>query len=203
MSSLTDAGLCNLALLKIGEKQIIDSLEQNNAPAKACKVLFATTRDKILESVPWSFATKRVTLAELETSSRDGWEYVYTAPSDMLAPQYIWMGVRNPPPEARIPFAIELNDDDSGQVVLCDLSPASLVYTKALPSLATWSNLACDAFAWALAAELALALPIKPALGLQALRGAKAALATAWAADARKGQEDQLPDSELITVRGL
>jgi hypothetical protein len=198
----TEAQLCNIALLRTGERQTIDSLEEATEAARACKSLYAPARDACLEDHQWSFATKRVVLAET-TQTRDGWTYAYAMPSDCLVPRYIYAGLRNPAPASRIRFAVELNDAGDGSLLLGDFEAAGypLVYTARVETVALFTPLFVDALAWRLAIDLALAITVKPQVGLAMRQGYQQALNRAIASDLRLGEDDVEPESELISVR--
>ena len=113
--------VANLALGLCGQRQLIDSLNEDTTEAQMAKAYFASTRDELLQSFAWRFATKRAVLA-LSTETREGWLYCYVAPNDMLleAPLRIWDGDREPGSGGRIPFTIELNDAGDGHLILTD-----------------------------------------------------------------------------------
>lgn len=200
MAALTAAGVCNMALGYVGERQTINSLTEDNAPAMACATYYDETVRACLVQHWWRFSTKRATLA-LSTEERDGWTYAYALPSDCLQPQYLWSGARNPARDQLIPFDTELNDAGTNQILLTDLADAVLVYTKLVTNPAQWSPVFGKAVAWALAAELALVLPVKPEVAMRVGQQAPIWLERAAAID-EAGRQDDLPqDPELIRVR--
>lgn len=197
----TPAQVCNLALLRVGQRQLIDSLDENSLQARTCKALYATARDSALEACWWPFATRRANLP-LTNSTRSGWGYVYTAPADCLQARYIYSGSRTPSAANRIAFSLELNDTGNGRIICTDQQAPELVYTAQLTTEALWPGLFVNAMAWRLAVELCLALPIKPQVALAMDRGLEKAMAAAIATAMREGQEDAEPDSEFVTIRG-
>jgi hypothetical protein len=197
---LTEAGLCNVALLRVGERQTIDNLDEMTESAMACKALYGLARDELLEATWWRWATRRTVLAALATETRSGWGSVYALPADCVTARYIYAGQRNPSADSRIPFLIEASD--SGRVLLTDEVEAELVYTARIETVALFPARFADALAWRLAVDLMLAIPVKPQLATIVERKAQASLATAIAADRNEAQEDAEPDSEFIRVRG-
>lgn len=198
----TEAQLCNIALLRVGERQTIDSLEETTEAARACKSLYAPARDACLEEHWWTFATKRVVLAT-STEERAGWEYAFAMPSDCLVPQYIYTGIRNPAPASRLRFAQELNDAGDGYLILGDFDSTTspLVYTSRIENVRLFPPMFADAVAWRLAVDLALGLTVKPQVGLAMRQGYQIALNRAIASDLRLGEDDVEPDSEFISIR--
>lgn len=201
MGLASDAAVANVALLRVGQRQLLDSLDEPTAEAQACKALFSQARDATLEAAWWAFATRRQVLALL-LQERTGWTFVYALPAGCVAARYLWAGVRNPPEADRIPFTIEAADDGTSRVLLTDQPLAELVYTGPAPNPAVWSASFTDAVAWRLAADLVLALPVKPQLAANALTMAARSLAISQAVERAQGQADVEPDAEAIRARG-
>lgn len=199
----TVAGVCNLALGMVGQRQLIDSIGEETTEAIACKLLYGPARDECLAAFRWSFSTKRALLA-LSTEEREGWDLVYVAPSDMLidGPRYVWDGSRATPVDLRIPNALELNDAGTGYLLLTDEPDAELIYAAQLNTVALWSNAFVKAVAARLAVDLALMLPVKPELSARLEPRAQLALAHAAARDSNAATPDAEPESESIRVRG-
>ena len=207
--ALTDAQICSVGLLRIGERQVIDDLNASSAPARNCKSLYPLALAALLEEFKWKFATRRATLAQLAIAgvsvTRDGWGSVYSLPGDCAVVHYIYPGTTNPSSDARIPFERELADDAGGlpsiPVLLTNLSPASLVYTSNKVPTALFPGLFADALAWRMAYELALALAVKPAVGEKMLREYGVAWKKAAASDLRQSQQAPPPDSSFVRGR--
>lgn len=220
----TEAQICNLALLRVGQRQTIDSLNEATEPAQLCSVLYPAARDALLCRHPWRWATRHQVLAEL-TETRSGWAHVYALPTDCLEPRYIFSGIRPgqgavplssadllgvtavsmlPAINGRatqIPFSVEASVDGARRVLVTDWDDAELVYTAALEVVPVFPPLFCDALAWRLTADLALSLAVKPALAEAAEKYAAQALGRAAAADLNAAQPDPRPDSSYIAVR--
>ena len=81
MASSTE--ICNRALVKLGEKTILD-LSDDSKPARICNLLYEPTRDYVLRSHPWNFAIKRVELAQNVAGPLYDYDYSYTLPADCL-----------------------------------------------------------------------------------------------------------------------
>jgi hypothetical protein len=192
--------ICNIALLRAGCTETIDSLAESTEEAEAANVHYGPARDALLEEFSWPFATRRATLA-LSTETRTGWDYVYDLPGDCLAPRSIVGEFRTPGEGEEIPFAVELSDDGSTKLLLTDQENAVLSYTSQVESVGLFSPLFVDALAWRLASEFALALPVKPQVGMAMKQGYEAALLRAGASMLRQSKEDAAPDSEFIRER--
>lgn len=81
MASETE--IANSALIKVGAATILD-IDDNVKSAKLCKRRYYELRDKLLRTYPWSFAIKRVELAQIATAPAYGFDYAYQIPSDSL-----------------------------------------------------------------------------------------------------------------------
>lgn len=201
MPLLTEAAICNLALLRVGQRQTIDSLEEDTTEAMVCKAIYAHTRDRLIEAAWWQFATKRATLA-LTSEERSGWAYIYALPSDCVVARYIWAGARSRAKDELIPFSLELSDAGTSRVLCTDEAEAELIYTADIGTPALFSSKFQDALAWSLAAELTLSLTVKPQLASQALQMAAISLRDAIASDRAQAEPDTQPDAEHLRARG-
>jgi hypothetical protein len=206
----SEAQLSSISLLRIGQKQTINSLDDRSASAQACKALFANARDSLLETLDWPFARRRATLAAT-TLTRSEWSFVYSLPTNCLAPRWITTGLQAADADTKIPFAIE-GDDSVGtnRVLLTDQDDAELVFTAGGPNAgnpgqawppALMPPLFVDALAWKLACDLTLALPVKPGtLELMEKRFA-IALGAAAAASRNQQRDPKLPTPRFIKAR--
>jgi hypothetical protein len=206
--------ICNKALLRVGQRQLIGDLAEDTTEAQACNALYDMAVDEVLSEVPWRWATLRATLALIGVNAPMGWAYAYALPEDCITARYVLPeSVAAPifPPnfdtsqsapgrEGRVPFIIKYNAT-SGRSLFTDQENASLVYTARVTVVPHFPPLFVDALAWKLASDLALALPVKPQVGLAMLQGYKQALAVAVLMDVSQGQTDTPPDAEHIRVR--
>lgn len=81
--AITDVGICNSALAKVGAQRIL-SLNDNSVPAKVCKEQYEKVRDELLYSHPWNFAMGRATLAPSVTPPVFDWSNQFPLPTDAL-----------------------------------------------------------------------------------------------------------------------
>jgi hypothetical protein len=221
---VSDVDICNRALIRIGQKQLIASRTEDSVPAQLCDALFDQVRDEVLEAFPWPILTKHATLAQL-TSTRSGWAYAYALPVDCLSPRYVFNGFRpggSALPLASlasqlaaswqsqplvavadpIPFSLEMSDDGDSRVLVTDQPAAELIYTAASTAPGLWPPSLCNAIAWKLASELALGIPVKVDQHRLFDQQYRLALAEAGATALRGQRDDPEPDSDIITVRG-
>lgn len=195
----SDAEICNLALARIGSTSFIDSLEEATAEAQVCRVLYPQARDAQLQASDWSFALRRAELVRLPGFERSGWGAAFALPPDCLVPRSIFSGLRNPRMDQAVPWTIEEGADQ--RILLCDLDAAELQYTARITAPTLLPPLFVDALAWAMACELAIAIPVKEGIEARARQQHQLALSRAIAADLNQGQPDPPPESPLISVR--
>lgn len=222
----TEANICNMGLARLGVTEYITDLASDQSEeAETCNIFYAQLRDACLAAFPWPFATRRATLAPLAGEpARDGWQYVFAVPDGCLKPRKIWptgvnislfnaypnaglvnsvisMNPRTPRSDQRIPFAIEKATADDSQVLLCDLETAVLFYTARVVDPARFPPMFTEAFAWLIAAEVAMPLTKKTDKAEWARKMYETKIREAWADALSTGQEDVVPDSEMITGR--
>lgn len=80
----TAVSICSDALILIGAKPI-SSFNDGTDEASVCDRLYPDIRDSTLVMYPWSFATKKIGLAQLLTAPTNVWKYAYQLPGDRLA----------------------------------------------------------------------------------------------------------------------
>lgn len=85
MASFVD--ISNMALSHHGSDAIVSSIDPPDGSVEAghCARFLPIARVELLESSTWSFATRRVALAEV-TNPSPVWAYAYALPSDKVKP---------------------------------------------------------------------------------------------------------------------
>ena len=84
MASVVD--ICNLALSYLGDEATLASVDpaEGSAQADHCARFFPIALGYMLEQRAWSFATRRVELADLSGIDLGGWKHVYAHPQDCV-----------------------------------------------------------------------------------------------------------------------
>lgn len=204
MSAVTsDTQVANMALGACGQRQTIDSLNENSAEALACRTYFATVKQSILQEMNWPWAQKRASLALLSGVEVEGWAYAYAVPSDLLNADAIERIESGAQVDVEpIPFSLELNAAGNQFIIATDAVLPELVYTRDV-ALALWPAKAVQAFAAELAVHVALMLPVKPELagGLKGVATQK--LSEAIAASGNAINQRPIPNAEVIRRRGI
>lgn len=203
---VTPAQICNLGLLKAGEKQFIDALSDASELAQVSNLIYEPCRDEVLEAFWWPFATRRADLAVLADSeddayARSGWAYTYAVPADMLAPRYIETGIQNPAPDQQIPMLWEDDANQSRGVILTNQTSAELVYTRRTTETGKFSAKFVNALAWRLAYEFTFGIPVKPGVAERMLQGYMMALNDAAASSFKHSTPPPPPRPAAIRAR--
>lgn len=159
MASVVD--ICNLAMSRLGDSANISSIDppESSPQAEYCAQFWPIARDAALEAFPWSFATRRVTLAEVATES-SAWAYAYALPSNclrVLAVQDFESGSDTGIDSASAvqqPFVVE-SLSSGAMAILTDQAQAAARYVVRVTDSTKYSPMFVDAVAWLLASHLA------------------------------------------------
>ncbi|MGE4313028.1 MAG: hypothetical protein AB7E85_01990 [Pseudobdellovibrionaceae bacterium] len=81
--ALNDVALCSRALIRIGANPIL-SFDDGSAESEIASALYSSTRDALLSTYGWSFATGQIALSRLEATPSADYDYAYGLPSDFL-----------------------------------------------------------------------------------------------------------------------
>ncbi len=81
----TEVDICNAALSLLGSAADVVSIDpvEGGRFAERCAREYPISRNLVLESFDWSFATRRTSLA-LTAKDKNGWAYEYAKPSDAV-----------------------------------------------------------------------------------------------------------------------
>lgn len=197
----TDIEICNLALSHLGIGKEIASFTEKSQEAQACNRFFDETRDTVMRSLAWPFATKFVTLGLVEEDPTSEWGFSYRYPSDCFTARRIFSGDRNDSPQTRVPY--KLGNDDQGTLIYTDQEDAELEYTVLVDDPQLWP---AD-FRMALSFLLAVYMAPRLAAGDPFKLGERAAtlygrtMAAASANAYNEQQDEQPPDAEMIRER--
>jgi len=207
--------VCNLALSHIRGGSI-NALTEASIQAQQCKLLYPILRDMVLESVPWQFATKIVSLAQLTNVAIFNYAYAYQYPNDCLKIKRLiinwetvnrtdsqFYGTRLPAMNTEAPVPYQIFNEGGVRVIATNYSDMRIEYTSRVTDTNLFSNQFIMALSHLLASELAI-----PIVGANEGRNFKSdslkqysMMIKAAAAGMMNEQYAMMPDSEFITVR--
>ncbi len=167
-ASLTPVGLANLALIKIGSRNVIGSLSENSPEGRALSSWYKISLAQTLESFNWNFCRKRLLLEVHADDPPPDWGFRYKWDSSMLILRELY----NPlgPNADAIPYTVEMSDDGS-KSILTNLEDATMIYTRDVTDdsfVTLYPPSFINAFTSALAANIAFTIT-----GSQAIAQAK------------------------------
>lgn len=194
MNSVT--ALVNGALERIGA-DLITSLDDGSVNANKVLQLYTDLRDDLLASNDWSFAAKRVQLAQLGTVPAFEFDHAYALPSDWLRTIAVH---DNDAGVGTFPYRQE--NQDGIKVLLASREQVYLRYVYRLEDPAYWSASFKVAMIYALAQDLAIPVASSNAMEQRYARKAGAKLAQARSIDSMGSFPIQRPLGSWALSRG-
>jgi hypothetical protein len=144
----SETTIANLALSKLGAGRIID-LDEESPEAQACRLHYAETRDEVLRSHRWNFATKPQTLVEAVGTPSFGWNHQFILPSDCLRVLEVngWRLSQRPGH-----WGVE------GKILLCNDPGADIRYIQRITDCNLFDSIFVEAITLKLASKIARAV---------------------------------------------
>lgn len=212
----TQIDLCNAALLRAGTRSTITSLDDGSAEATACGAFWQMCLDTLFSAYQWRFC--RVTATGTGAPSTDPqWGYEFQRPADCVCVHKVLSAAppHHPPAdhEARralfqcaLPFGEGVGTagtTETGPVIRTNHGSVLVQYASNAQPIDNWRQPFREAFTWALAAEIAIAVTGSGEVANQMRSMAAQALQQAMQADQVIEQKtaDYVPD--WIKVRGM
>lgn len=106
---ISDTKICNMALGKIGSKRINDILTDTSPQAQQCRLHFEQTRDSLIRSHFWRFASARRSLSQDTVDPDFEYESQFILPTDFLRRKSVFGDTGPPMGNTRFTYAIEGN----------------------------------------------------------------------------------------------
>lgn len=177
--------ICNIALSNLGD-QLITSLTEANARARACNLRFNDTRDAVLRSHPWNCAMSRATLA---VSGTPDWGYTnsFALPTDCLRV----LDVEDPDTEWKI----------EGRNIVSDGSTIKIRYIAQITDTTLFDSTLVQAIALKLAWEIAETLTGNIDLKREMWQKYQFAISEARSNDAMEGTPEKIEADEWLLAR--
>jgi hypothetical protein len=168
----TDIEICNSALIKVGAGRIV-SLDEDSASARLCKEQYPKVLLDLLRAHPWSFAIKRVQLAET-TQPEYGYVSAFQLPNDCLRVL-----------EMEGHETIEWRKE--GRTIVTDASTVKIKYISSNIPPGNFDNNFAEALAAKIAADICYSLVQSVTLREQLMNEAQMKLAQARSFDSQEG----------------
>ena len=143
--------ICNMALSRIGAS-IIERMDEDSENARICSQFYDACRRSELRNYPWTFATRRVKLALINSKPFD-YTYAYRYPSDALYIRKLYNAEQG---WSLKDVKHQIIGDVDGKIILTNVELAGCEYTADVEEAATFDSEFCSALAWAIAMEIAV-----------------------------------------------
>jgi len=183
---MTDIGIANIALVLIGEDTIISMDSGEGEKQRKLNAIYNSTRDEVLRSYPWGFATTQGTLGLLTEVPTYTYSYAYQLPSDCIKIQST---------EGDTEYKIH------GRTLYSDEATLNVTYTKRVTDSEQFDPSFTNAFAAKLAFKLAYALPNSTSLQSICKQYYDEAIREARGVDSQEDTGDPLFSDELSEAR--
>lgn len=126
MMAISVTGICNMALGRIGAKRINDFGDASDIKPEAiqCRLHYEQTRDALIRSHYWRFASVRAALSQDTNDPAFEWDNQFILPNDFMRLKSVFSDNFTVTENTRFSFAIE------GQRLLTNESSVKLRYIK-------------------------------------------------------------------------
>ncbi len=179
----TEVSICSNALRRLGDDPIT-SLTEDTERARLCNAFYEDTRDYVLRSHSWNFATTRATLPQLSTTPIYEYSYQYALPTDPYCLRVLSMEYND------YIYKIE-HVAGIGRVLLSNEDTAKILYVARITDTTQFDSMFVDCLTAKLAAELAYPVTNSTTLQTQMEKLYMAKISEARAID---GQETFIDD---------
>lgn len=160
----TSVDICNLALSILGDDGTVVSLIPPNCSDQAghCARWYPVALRRILESNPWSFATKRSQLTKLNNvdASIYGYKGAYALPSQFMralkieSAEYLSEGIDSDLYPELGHFELGLVENNTNRVLFCNVTDPVLTYVAYVDNASLFPGYFVDALMLLLASYL-------------------------------------------------
>lgn len=183
MASKVD--IWNLALSHIAHRAVIADPDEATTEANHCRRFYPIALRVALEHFLWSFATRRVPLAEV-TNPVDHWMFAYAMPTGVVKARSVLLPESTDDAKEQ-DFAVESAADGS-LIILTNVEDAVLKYTALVEDTNKFTPMFVLALSYDLAAMLAGPIPKDPKVKKAMMEAALYWGSVAEAADANAAQ---------------
>ncbi len=149
--AISPTQVCNLALARIGSKRIND-IEEAATIAVQCETHYEQTRDALLRSYWWRFASARVDLTQDDEGPDFEWDNQFSLPNDFLRLKDVYEDNNTPLHATTRTYAIE------GKKILTNESSVSIRYIRKVEDTTVFDPLFTEVLVLQLAIKLVMPL---------------------------------------------
>lgn len=180
--------MANAALTKVGGNLIL-SLTEGTAAARACNTRFDDILYSLLQDHPWNFAVERATLVPLTAAPNHEYDYKFLLPTNPYCLKVLDVYLE-------VPYKVE------GRYILCNESSIDIKYIKRITDVNELSPMFRELFSLKLAADLAYSEAGSVNLKQQLLEEFNRLLREARSIDAQEDTPDEFRKGSWTRNRG-
>lgn len=146
--AISNTSICNMALDKLGASRIVNFENSNESSPQAikCRTHFEQTRDALIESHTWRFASGRKKLSQDTVDPDFEYENQFILPDDYMVKKSVWSG--DGPRRTNFSFSLE------GDRLLTNEGEINLRYIKRVTDPTKFNALFVEVFILKLALKL-------------------------------------------------
>ena len=176
--------IINLALARIGVAAI-ERIDEPSEAARQAKSFYDHSRRAVLRKFNWSFATRRTSLAQVQTVPSD-YRFAYRYPVEALYVRRLYKEGSLLPWSAKY---YKILGDKEGRVIYTNEEFAEVEYTADIKDTTLFDDVFIEAFSWKLAADIAFTLTGNQSIATNAVQAYNAYFMDAVGADAAEDME--------------
>lgn len=198
---MTDTSIINIALGRAHiNARLTDLSTDTTSEAKAARDVYEGVRDALLRKYLWSFAKKRVELAEVVTAPAFGVERAFALPADFLRVISLHPSDSN---FAKIRYGLETVEVAGfpTRVIVTNATTLFLLYVAKQTSTELMDPMFRDVLAWELGEHFALVVQKSNAQAEYCAKRAKAALNEAKGTSSIENWPEDFPAGSWVNQR--
>ena len=146
--AISNTEICNMTLDKLGANRITDLDSDATPEAIKCRTHFEQTRDALIRSHYWRFASARVALVQDTVDPDFEYDSQFILPSDFMRLKSVFGDNATPSGNLKLSYAIE------GQRILTNETAINLRYIKKVTDPTKFDELFTEVFILKLALKL-------------------------------------------------
>jgi hypothetical protein len=146
--AINDTKICNMALDKLGAANIVDLDTDKSPQGQKCRIHFEQTRDALIRSHYWRFASARASLSKDTVDPDFEYDSQFILPTDFMRFKSLYLNDRRPSLTTRITVAIE------GDRLLTNETAINMRYIKRVTDPTKFDELFTEVFILKLALKL-------------------------------------------------
>jgi hypothetical protein len=203
--TVSEVGICNVALHMLGISRQISALTDNSAEARPCNLFYSKCRDRAFEDFPWPFASRFVELVLVDSDDgTQAWtgqyrnRFRYPTSCARVLRIATGAGKRDPKPP---PF--DISSDATGRLICTnfDEDPTNVEYTHIITDATLYTETFANAVSALLAYHIAKPLRAEATAAADAFNAYLLAVRQASRVASNEPEREEEPIGPLLSSR--